>query len=306
MTLALYQGKLQLSDCRALVMWKPTREYEELQRSEEARLEREAQALQDELESIKSKITAMEEELQEAHSETLRQLKELKEELELVYLKKMMGDTVDGAEEKESSGPELTDEEIERMHRYHNEQHNKRMSEQMEEQHVKVSEKVKKLFRKIAAKTHPDKTTDLKLQALFVEAKKAYAQDDYAALQVIWDQVRGKASNLFERMMTRLQELRNIIAQRRLEKARVQMSDPYRMMVDYTSEEKTGGKRSVEMYYSKMLEREIQQTLAAIRALDPTRHQPQKVLTGTHFFVNTSDNTVMGGNSEENPWSDAT
>lgn len=76
------------------------------------------------------------------------------------------------------------------------------------EQRQKKSKEVAKLFRKIAMKTHPDRTKDPEMHKLFLAAKQYYACDDLDGLQEIWEAVSGKRmSRLLAKLFKRLQEL---------------------------------------------------------------------------------------------------
>lgn len=56
------------------------------------------------------------------------------------------------------------------------------------------------IFRRIARKTHPDKTKDTKLHELFLAAKISYQNQDLDALLVIWRQVEsGNVGNRAQR-----------------------------------------------------------------------------------------------------------
>lgn len=70
----------------------------------------------------------------------------------------------------------------------------------------KKSEKLKKLYRKIANRTHPDKTKDPEKHKLFLAAKEYYNSNNLEGLERIWKVLNGKASSLFDRLFKRLQD----------------------------------------------------------------------------------------------------
>lgn len=69
------------------------------------------------------------------------------------------------------------------------------------------SEIVKKLFRFIAAKTHPDKIVDKELNELFIEAYEAYKAGDEQTLQEISDYLKT-GNRLLRKLMARISELK--------------------------------------------------------------------------------------------------
>lgn len=300
---AIYEGDATISTCRALTLWQPSLKDDVHNMLEEQRLEKQANELEQQIEEMKRQIVQMEQHLQGSNSERLRQLKEYREELEGLFAEHLQkqakqNETVD---EEVTEGEMPSEDELHEAHRRFNEQRNAQMEEESTGSKGKVSEKVKKLFRKIANRTHPDKTKDTKLHALFVAAKAAYKKNDYDSLEMIWRQVSGKVSNLFNAMFSRLKELRELVAQRTLEKRVLESSDAYRMMRDFQNDQH---RPHVEAHYRRLLENQISQTLAAIRALDPSRYAPKPSLSGFEFFISNKENTVMGGESEATPWED--
>jgi hypothetical protein len=62
------------------------------------------------------------------------------------------------------------------------------------------------LFRKIAIKTHPDKTDDPELHMLFVTAKDCRKRGDVEGLRDIWNFITGKVSSLLSKLLKKLEE----------------------------------------------------------------------------------------------------
>lgn len=57
-----------------------------------------------------------------------------------------------------------------------------------------ISKEVKQLFKKIANKTHPDRTADKQLHAIFIEAKILAKINNYEGLREVWDALKeGKS-----------------------------------------------------------------------------------------------------------------
>lgn len=96
-----------------------------------------------------------------------------------------------------------------------------------------VAAKVKKLFRRIANKTHPDKTDDPEYHQLFRSAKQYYRDGDYEGLLEIWNYISGTVSRVLSKILRRLQkeieELRNI--ERQLNAVR--SSNDYQLLTLY-------------------------------------------------------------------------
>ena len=305
---AIYEGDVSISMCRALILWQPSLEDDMRSSLEEQRLEAEAIRLDAEIEAMRNSVVSMEEQLKASNAETIRQLAEYQEELNELFAQRMEEDAARQAEEMQNQaeqefGPMPTEEQLEEMHRRFNEAHNKRMEEESQaSSSVKVSDRVKKLFRKIANRTHPDKVSDPDKHAMFVAAKKAYAKDDYDSLLMIWRTLENTASKLFKAMFSRLKELQELVAAKLLSKRQIEMSEPYRMAVDYADDRK---RSHVERHYRRLLDQQIKQTIAVIQTLDPKRYQPKPSLSGFKaFFVANESNTAMQGESLDEPWSD--
>ena len=126
----------------------------------------------------------------------------------------------DGGAEFQEQEPE-PEPETESEARYEREEQDNR---------VVASAKVKKLFRRIANKTHPDKTDDPEYHQLFRTAKQYYKENDYDGLQEIWNYITGTISRFLSKILKRLQqeveELRNV--ERQL--ANVRSSNDYQLL----------------------------------------------------------------------------
>ena len=145
----------------------------------------------------------------------------------------------------------------------------------------RISQKVKKLFREIAAKTHPDKTrkdTETvreEKQRLFMAAMKARDDNDYAALVTIASKLKFMRSTLLSHILDQLGLTR--IEIKDLEKdIKIKLgSIPYSMASDYESSDKFL-KGLVTVQYRKMLESHAADLKQQIRELDPTRYAAPK------------------------------
>lgn len=77
----------------------------------------------------------------------------------------------------------------------------------------------KKLYAKIVARTHPDKTSDPDLNELFLRARSLHQREDLDGLQTLWDALQGgnfKRSDLkavIDRLRARLEEVTEKLAE---------------------------------------------------------------------------------------------
>jgi hypothetical protein len=76
------------------------------------------------------------------------------------------------------------------------------------------SDIAKRLYRKIANKTHPDKTDDPAKHSLFKLAKDMYRDNDVDGLREIWRFLIGQSSRLMTKLMRRLEDAINLLLQR--------------------------------------------------------------------------------------------
>lgn len=74
-----------------------------------------------------------------------------------------------------------------------------------DEQPEKEDATLVKMFRIIAGKTHPDKTDDPELHALFIQAKEFRRVGDLDGIKNIYNYVTGKASRLVDALMKRVE-----------------------------------------------------------------------------------------------------
>lgn len=126
------------------------------------------------------------------------------------------------------------------------------------------------LFRKIASKTHPDRTNDPELVFVFGVAKKAHTENDVEFLRkILWGLNQGKKtfSKLKlqldsleqdrERVVTYLSNLKNSI-----------IHSTYQLWISPNK------KKLAEEIYAKELFLKIEHAKEQIRIIDPSRHQP--------------------------------
>ena len=134
-----------------------------------------------------------------------------------------------------------------------------------------LPEKVKKLFRKIANLTHPDKTRNKRLHALFLEAKAAKNNKDLEALERILREVLTKKSDLLAAMLLRLEKLRYEHRAANNELHRIYAMAQYRMYKDWHNPDFHD---HVKAHYSAQVKQNIEETVRQIRHFAPDRYAP--------------------------------
>lgn len=244
----------------------------------EEKLSRELAEITAELGEATSEIIQMESCLQEKFPTLMTSLEELAQEyVDLLAVKD------EGSTEKEQPSPN------ERSQQHHPEKESVKSSK------AKASKGVKDLYRRIALKTHPDKTRHLPredqdmLTGLFHEAKAAYEAGDLRGLEDIWACVMERKSRLLNRLLARVKALMEGLARAKVELAGLKNSTPYLMSVDYQEVE---NQAKVEMFYQSMLVRRIEDMKSRIRSLDASRYPPKIVITRTISSLQTSWTTV--------------
>lgn len=101
--------------------------------------------------------------------------------------------------------------------------------------------KLSVLFRKIAARTHPDKTDDSEKHKLFIAAKACKADSDLAGLQRIWDVLCNMASSLLGALLADLQRTTAEVTALRRDYETLIRSDDYSLAVAYQADSKAVG-----------------------------------------------------------------
>ena len=85
------------------------------------------------------------------------------------------------------------------------------------------------MFRKIAAKTHPDRTDDPELHLLFISAKSCRQRNDFVGMKDIYDFLIGKASALVTQLMRRLAAELNALDMLRSQLIHLRAGDDYKL-----------------------------------------------------------------------------
>lgn len=259
----------------------------------EESLKGQVQALENELNKVNStmgeitgSILSMEEELQETFSD----LKESQEALiaELNALNESIEANKTEEQKEESKAREQQREEF-----------NRRREEGSQDRHsdkLGKSDAVKKLFKKISLKTHPDRTQKRSeeekkiLHELFLEAKAAYAANDLQGLTEVWNCIKSMRSRLLNRLLGKLQALMGQLSEANRNLANLQMSTPYKMLVDYKV---PAARPNVEHFYKSLLERQLMELKREINRKDPSRYPPQQAISYT-ITSTTSTSSIPG------------
>lgn len=132
----------------------------------------------------------------------------------------------------------------------------------------------KKLYRKISAICHPDKTDDAELHEIYIEAQKAYDNDDAEQLYYIYStliqeekvDVKNKEDEQKELMMA-IDALNRKIIEETKEYAMVKHSPGYEIHVNMSSDKITSNMRARHQY-SELLYRKIENAAAKKEELE--------------------------------------
>lgn len=274
MNITKFEGDTSVSPCRILTIWKPS-DNDPSEQAEYARLEAKLLKLNNAIDETSRGIEQMEHELNLENEDMLKYLAELEEELSALFLdqannRRQENLYNENEPEKEASAfSKAEEEELARIEAEARQKSKARYDEEAEKQQKEQSQKVKKLFRKIANKTHPDKTKDIELHALFLQARKCYVRDDYSGLQLIWAEVQKKGSQLLRSLMSRIEELKELIVQREKDFFRIRNGQEYRMWSDYKV---PALKKRVIEHHRSLIESNIKGAIKAIRSFDSSRH----------------------------------
>lgn len=316
-SVAQEKPEVVLSECRDLVIWINLGENNLGTQAELRRAEKELKEYEEKLDKVRRDIEQMGHELEISCPILTRELSELREELEALFMERtnQQRDESEDDIQEEIDIDELqlnaADEaELERMMKEvkkiqeHNASFAKNRADRRADKKKQAAraEKVKKLYRKIANKTHPDKVKDERLHELFRAATEAFNANDLESLEMIMQEVTSAGSWLMRSLLSRLKEIKIKISNVRGSLDVVYSTEQYRMLKDFKDEE---GKRHVKKFYRDRIEREIKQTVEAIRSLDPERYKPKPALSHDKFKTTTT--TVMGDINEdelESPWED--
>lgn len=181
------------------------------------------------LNTIAVRISQMSSTINKRNEHLLKRMAELRAEVEELQAEQRA--SICQTQEKHSS----EDDDLDEMFREFDADQEKLCNEILENFVSKPAKdkRLTALFRKIARRTHPDKTKDPEIQALFIPARKYYEEDDLEGLQRIWEVLNGKKSSLLDLLLKRLEkELRELDEAERHLKA-VKSSEDYQLLELY-------------------------------------------------------------------------
>jgi hypothetical protein len=234
----------------------------------ESQLEAEELFVSLELNKVNADIDNLDKALREKYLKSVEELEALESEIRELVAKKNDERSGANAEELLRQKKALEAEAINA-----NAEHNKQMENRVKKNKIKVDKEAKALYKKIAAKTHPDKTNNKLFHQYFLKAKELYENNDILGLKELWSIVSGASKKTWiDAIINRLKELKDRINSKRLELTALKLSDKYHMSVDYADPNKA---KHVERHYEMMLAARKHNLRNAIRQLDPTRYPQQ-------------------------------
>jgi hypothetical protein len=239
--------------------------------AEKKELEAKVTGLKHSSSELQSAIAEFSKEMDEEYADTQAVIRALKAELEELLLANFGKTEVTDDQFKEylrSAADNVKDQYKA------SQEHNERLSQKGKKSHK--SEGVKRIFRKIAAKAHPDKTDKEDFHKLFKMAKEAYNNNDYNKLEQIWKCIARKTTWTLLKLEEEVAELRVQEVLLVNEVHGMVSSDLFNMMRDYRSKIPFLTIKA-KSYYKVRLEENIKRLKADIRAHDPSRYkEPEK------------------------------
>ena len=296
---------VKLSECRELAII-PAESMDEniAHQARLTKLQEEIAIFEQALKDLNEEFDWMNQQLSFRFAREIHELKTLREELAYLFNDKIQRQRNEKGEDvAEEVDEELTDEDEEELDRLQKEMFNGEPVPEQEKVNVKnQAAKMKKLLRKITQRTHPDRTNDTRLHPFFDAAIKAYENNDYETLLMIWGEIRHKRASLWEALKERVAHLTDKLMNTRLEYVELKSSDDYKVLMDFKQPEK---RPRVEKHFESRVKASIRQTIEAIQAIDPERHRPPPAKSHDVFKTNTQ--SVMSEKNEnelESPWVD--
>lgn len=298
-----FEVVVKLSDCRELAII-PEESMDE-NMAHQARLNKlqeEIAIFEEALKDLNEEFDWMNQQLSFRYAREIQELKTLREELAYLFNDKIQRQRNEKGEDiAEEVDEELTAKDEEELDRLEKEMHEGETPQK--KKNVKnQAGKMKKLLRKITQRTHPDRTADTRLHPFFDAAMKAYEENDFETLLMIWGEIQHKRSTLWEALKERVEHLTNKLVNTRREYIELKGSDDYTVLMDFKTPD---GRVRVEKHFESRVRKSIREAIQAIQAIDPERHRPPPAKS--HDVFKTSTKTVMGennGNELDSPWVD--
>ncbi|MET0980367.1 MAG: hypothetical protein ABWX90_03865 [Candidatus Saccharimonadales bacterium] len=242
--------------------------------SEAERLQRQINEIDEQLQSFQQGILQMKQKLDAKFGSLVGELFTLRAQLEAEFLRLTTAQRNEDYErESDRDHNGLTPEEQAELDRIEAEVNgeDKESRKRREEYEASVIAEGTKVFRQIAMRTHPDRTSNKALHAIFKEAKDAYEKKQWGRLHELWNILgpkKGGASKLFEALMSRIGALREQLRNKEQSLVALKSEKEFGMWRDYQHKEY---QPRVEAHYKALLEFNIRQTkqvLASMGAQD--------------------------------------
>lgn len=233
--------------------------------------------------SLLSEIELFSGEMEELYPYEHTLLKQLQQELrELSERKWDLGEQV-GFSLDELMKDSLMREHLERV-KAHNESLSKKKNDKVK------SAGVKRIFRKIAAKAHPDRTDKEYLHVIFKMAHEAYNDNDYGKLEKLWKCIVLKTTWAFMVLEEKVAELKvqEVLNARELND--IIQSDMFNMMKDARSKQPMLVLRARSFYHQK-IQHQIEGVMNQLRMMDPQKYpepEPQHIFISSMLIDPTS------------------
>lgn len=241
-------------------------------------LERQLQGIRVEYLQARKKIEKMDEKLREKFSNEIASLELLEQELSEII-----------AEHYAKNENNSEHQNSEWQQRDESDQQPNWDKEKVKRERKEKSHKIKKLFKKIANRTHPDKTKDPVLNELFLEARICYNSNDEKGLEEIWYCVQHRRSRILSKLIERYEQLRQEVQEALVEITKLRVSSPYRMSVDYDYEERKPG---VEKFFIKLVTAKMDALKKQINSMDKSRYPEVNVPVLTTTIIIPTSSTL--------------
>jgi hypothetical protein len=261
---------------RTIAIWEPPVAERIANESEAERLQRQIEELDEQLLGLEQGILQMKQKLDDKFPHLVGELYTLRAQLEAEFLRLTEGQRNEefarDDDDRDHNG--LTPEEQAELNRIEAKVNGETAEsrKRREEYEAQIIIEGTKVYRQIAMRSHPDRTSNKAFHAMFKEAKDAYENRMWGRLHELWDILGPKKGNnpskLFEALMSRLGVLREELRKKEQALVALKSDKDFGMYRDYQVPAYRG---RVEAHYKALLEYNIRQTkqvLASMGAQD--------------------------------------
>lgn len=147
----------------------------------------------------------------------------------------------------------------------------------------KERREIETLYKKIALKTHPDKTKDTELHAIFFMAKEALKNSELDLLIEIWDGLKNGRKK-FSKLRVLIKSIRQQWQDALRNRSCIKASVDFQLLQAY---EVPTSRPQAEMFHRQSLQKMVQNTKNEIHRLDPSRYPPMPVWPAASFTTTT-------------------